>query len=126
MDASSDEAEEVAQDSGKLDQLADKSGKKMRSIKGRKQNFSNFFSHLLTFQRLLKAYARKQYPNLPWKSLLAIVGSLLYFLNPLDFIPDFIPGIGLLDDMTLLAWVYKSLDSDIARFEEWEYENQLT
>lgn len=125
MVSQSDEAEDIAKDPGKMNNLADRSQRKMHSVKDRKNNFTNFFPQLLTFQRMLKAYSRREYPHLPWKSLLSIVGAILYFVNPLDLIPDFIPGIGLIDDITVLAWAYKALGSDVERFEEWEYEKQL-
>ena len=31
------------------------------------------------------------------------VGTLLYVLSPIDFIPDFIPVVGYLDDAAMLA-----------------------
>lgn len=34
-----------------------------------------------------------------------IGGALLYFLAPVDMVPDFIPGAGLLDDLTILSLV---------------------
>ena len=123
MESSSDKAEDIAQDPEEMDELVGQSKKKMQSVKGRKQNFSNFFQQLITFQRMLKAYSKNEYRNLPWRSLLSIIGAILYFLNPFDIIPDFIPGIGLIDDITLLGWVYKSLTSDVERFEDWEYKN---
>ncbi len=125
MQGSSDEAEEIARDNGKLDKLVNKSSKKMHNVKERKPSIMNFFSQIITFQRMMKAYSRKEYPHLPWKSLLSIVGAILYFLNPLDLVPDFIPGIGFIDDIALIGWVYKSLDADVQRFEEWEHENKL-
>lgn len=124
MESYSGETEDIAKDPEEINGLVNKSNRKANSVKDRKHNFKNFFQHLFTFQRMLKAYSRKEYPHIPWKSVLAIIGSLLYFLNPLDIIPDFIPGIGLIDDITLFAWAYKSLEADVTRFEEWEYENQ--
>ena len=121
---SSGEAENVARDPEEVESLVDKSSRKMHKVKDSKHNFKSFFPQLLTFQRMLKAYSRREYPHLPWKSLLSIIGAILYFLNPLDLIPDFIPGIGLIDDITVLAWAYKSLGTDVSRFEEWEYENR--
>ncbi len=123
--ASSGEAENIARDPEEMDNLVDKSRRKMHKVKNKKISFKTFIPQLLTFQRMLKAYSRKEYPHVPWKSLLSIIGAILYFLNPLDLIPDFIPGIGLLDDITVLAWAYKSLGTDVARFEEWEQTNRL-
>jgi uncharacterized membrane protein YkvA (DUF1232 family) len=35
-----------------------------------------------------------------------LIGSLLYLVLPIDVIPDFIPGAGLLDDVTVLTYVW--------------------
>lgn len=123
MEASSEKAENIAQDPKEMDQLVGKSKQKMKGIKSDKLNFGNFFKQLFTFQRMLKAFSRGAYPNLPWRSLLSIIGAVLYFINPLDIIPDFIPGIGLIDDITLLGWVYKSISNDVGNFMEWEHQH---
>lgn len=36
---------------------------------------------------------------------LAALFWLIYFLSPIDLIPDFIPGIGRLDDLILLLLI---------------------
>jgi uncharacterized membrane protein YkvA (DUF1232 family) len=43
----------------------------------------------------------------------------MYFLSPLDAIPDWIPGIGMLDDIAVLAWVMKSLEAELDAFRAW-------
>ncbi len=44
-----------------------------------------------------------------------IIGALLYFISPADFIPDVIPGIGYIDDIAIILMVYnrvkRALDS---------------
>ncbi|MBQ2379311.1 MAG: DUF1232 domain-containing protein, partial [Akkermansia sp.] len=39
------------------------------------------------------------------RNILLLGGALIYFLSPIDFIFDFIPGIGLLDDLGVLTMV---------------------
>lgn len=70
--------------------------------------------------RLVKAYASGQYRAIPWKSLVSIVAVLLYFVNPIDLIPDFLPLIGLADDVALTVWLFNSVSRDLAAFESWE------
>jgi len=56
------------------------------------------------------------------RSLVIGLLALGYFLNPIDLIPDFIPVLGLLDDVAL-AWVVGMLLSkELERFAKWEEE----
>lgn len=70
--------------------------------------------------RLIKAYALGQYREVPWKTLLLIVAAVIYFVNPLDLVPDIIPLTGLTDDFAVLIWVYNSVSNEIQKFLEWE------
>ena len=47
---------------------------------------------------------------------LAIAGALAYVVMPIDVIPDFIPGIGFIDDIFIVGMVIKSLSDEIQRF----------
>ena len=39
---------------------------------------------------------------MPWYARAVVLGSVAYALSPIDLIPDFIPVLGLLDDLILL------------------------
>jgi uncharacterized membrane protein YkvA (DUF1232 family) len=41
--------------------------------------------------------------HLPLSSKAIAIGALLYFINPIDLIPDHIPVIGYMDDLAVLA-----------------------
>jgi uncharacterized membrane protein YkvA (DUF1232 family) len=75
---------------------------------------------LLTLTRLLRAWARREYTAVPWKTIAAVAAALIYFVNPFDLIPDFIPTFGLIDDATLVGLVVASIVEDLAQFREWE------
>ena len=47
---------------------------------------------------------------------LAIAGALAYVVLPIDVIPDFIPGIGFIDDMFVIGMVMKSISDEIERY----------
>jgi len=70
--------------------------------------------------RLLSAWAHGHYRVVPWRTLLFAIAGILYFLDPLDLIPDPIPLVGYLDDAGVLALVVKAIQKDIDRFLEWE------
>ena len=70
--------------------------------------------------RLIKAYALGQYREVPWKTILLIVAAIIYFVNPLDLVPDIIPLSGLTDDFAVLVWVYNTVSNEIEKFLVWE------
>lgn len=75
---------------------------------------------LFVFGRLLKAYVKGHYRDIPFKSMLYITGVLIYFVTPMDLIPDFIPISGYLDDATLILWLYNHLSVELQHFIDWE------
>jgi hypothetical protein len=51
--------------------------------------------YLQALLRLLGAYTRREYTDIPWGSILLVAGAILYFVMPVDLIPDLIPVGGL-------------------------------
>lgn len=74
--------------------------------------------HLMV--RFIKAYATGAYRDVAGKSMATIVGVLVYFVSPLDLIPDVLPILGIADDVALVVWMFNVLEKEITRFSEWE------
>lgn len=79
-----------------------------------------------TLLRLVQAWARGEYRAIPWRSLLYGVAALVYFVNPADLIPDVVVGLGLVDDVAVVAAVARMLQSDLERFRLWESTQKST
>jgi uncharacterized membrane protein YkvA (DUF1232 family) len=47
-------------------------------------------------------YLAARHPRTPWYAKALVVAIVAYALSPIDLIPDFIPVLGLLDDIVLL------------------------
>lgn len=75
---------------------------------------------LQTMFRLIRASMAGEYTGVPGTTIAAAVAVLIYFLSPIDLIPDFIPVLGLLDDVALVAWFSTTLKGEIDKFQEWE------
>jgi uncharacterized membrane protein YkvA (DUF1232 family) len=95
-------------------------GIKLRDVNWRDVKSPELKEKLSTIGRLIKAYALGQYRSIPWKSLLLITGAVLYFIMPLDLIPDVIPGLGFTDDFGILVAIYQSLKDELDKFITWE------
>jgi uncharacterized membrane protein YkvA (DUF1232 family) len=76
--------------------------------------------------RLIKLSASGEYTGVPSTTVVAAVAVLIYFLSPIDLIPDFIPVVGLLDDMALVAWFSTSIKHELDKFHEWEATKNAT
>ncbi|WP_206512968.1 YkvA family protein [Larkinella soli] len=70
--------------------------------------------------RMVRAYAKGEYRSLPSKTLVRLVAVLIYFVSPLDFLPDVLPVLGLTDDIALILWLVSSIGDDIEKFSQWE------
>ncbi len=69
---------------------------------------------------MLKDVKNGIYPQVPWFTIATVVMALLYILNPLDIIPDFIPGLGYIDDMAVLSLGIGWIESDLHRYLDWK------
>lgn len=84
------------------------------------KNIGLFREQLGIVTRLLKAYASGEYRQLPWKTLIRVIAVLIYFVSPIDILPDFLPIIGLTDDIALMLWLFSGMTDDLDRFRQWE------
>ena len=76
--------------------------------------------------RLIKLSISGEYTELPSTTVVGAVAVLIYFISPIDLIPDFIPVLGLLDDMALLAWFSTSIKHELDKFHAWEQAKAAT
>lgn len=73
-----------------------------------------------TLTNLVKAWMRREYREVPWSTLLLTAGALVYFVNPMDAIPDILPATGLIDDAGVIGFVLASVKNDIEKFRKWQ------
>lgn len=71
------------------------------------------------FFAMLRDFVTKKYPYLPLRVCIVVAGALAYLLSPLDFLPDFLPALGLLDDAALIALCVKFAAQDIDDYKAW-------
>ncbi len=74
---------------------------------------------LKTLLDLAWSWASGAYKDVDKGNLVLIVGAVIYFLTPFDLVPDFLAGIGLLDDASVIAWVVGAISTELAKFEAW-------
>ena len=76
----------------------------------------------LLLVKLAKDAITGRYRGLKKRNLLLIVAGLMYLVNPMDILPDFLFAIGFADDVAVLMYVFKKLDYEIKAYEAWRDE----
>jgi uncharacterized membrane protein YkvA (DUF1232 family) len=78
-----------------------------------------FLKDILLLREMLNAWFKGEYKDIPKKTIVLIVTALIYFISPIDLIPDWLPG-GFIDDAALVTWVMQSINSEIQKFKVWK------
>ena len=111
-------AEQYAKDPKKLGKLFEEAAKK--STQTSRGPFGEMWAYLQAMIRLIRAYATGDYRDISFQSLAIIVLAIVYFVSPIDMVPDWIPFIGLLDDALVVSWAVKQVKDELDAFMAWE------
>ena len=112
-------AQEYLSDPDKLGQLARKATAKAAAL-GQDGPLTKIWDDLIVMFRLVGHLRSGTYTRFPVRSCVLVVAGLLHFVWPLDLVPDAIPLVGWLDDVTLLAFIIRSIRFDLVAFKNWE------
>ncbi len=116
-------AQEALHDPVKLHKILNAAVDKILTLRKENKEFDRLMMKVGASIRMVKAYKQNRYTQMPWRSMVLIIGGLVYFVMPLDLIPDFLPIVGFLDDATIMIWIFSALRKDIEAFEDWEKNN---
>ena len=93
---------------------------KLQNINSRNKQINELMEHVQLFLRMIKRSLAGEYSAFSHKTLLSLVFGLLYFVTPMDVVPDFIPLFGFSDDLSIVYFIIKNFKSDIEAFKVWE------
>ena len=72
---------------------------------------------------MIRAYAKKQYTDVSIATILLSIAALIYVVNPMDIVPDFMIGIGQLDDAAVIILVLQMIQMDLNKYKKWQEAN---
>ena len=120
LETYSEEAKSTIEDENKFERFVQRLENKLELIPG----IGKYLSDIACMVSLVRSYIKKEYTDIPLGTIISIVSTLLYIISPIDLIPDAIPGVGYLDDITLLILVSKKLiHSDVEEYKKWRVDS---
>jgi uncharacterized membrane protein YkvA (DUF1232 family) len=105
-------------DPERLRDLVSEAAKKAASMP--RDAFKETWAYFQTMLRLVRAYYRGEYRDVPMTTLVIIIAAIIYVVNPFDMIPDWVPALGLLDDAFVLALAVRRTRNALDEFMVWE------
>ena len=109
-----EEAQEMLKDEDKMERFLQRLEKKLRVI----PLAGNTLSDVPVMASLLRSFVKKEYTDIPIGTITAVVSALVYFVSPIDLIPDLLPG-GYIDDAAVIGACLKLINSDVEDYIKW-------
>ena len=114
-------AEDLLKDDTRTEMFLEKIEKKIKWIPFLAQEFKN----IQTMVNMVRSYLKGNYTKIPKRTILAIVSALIYFLSPIDVVPDWIPLLGQIDDAIVIATCWNLVNKDVEDYRQWKIESRL-
>jgi uncharacterized membrane protein YkvA (DUF1232 family) len=111
-------AKTYLEDASRLNGLFDEAVTELASMP--RNEFAETWPYFCAMLRLVRAYADAGYRDISASTLVVIVAAVIYVVDPLDMIPDAVPGLGFLDDATVVALAIKRSRDALDQFMAWE------
>jgi len=109
-------AAKIVRDPKELRRLVEEAIRKMGS---RKDIAGEILDNLRSSCRLISAWASGAYRDVSLETVILLIAAVIYFLMPIDAIPDVIPVVGFMDDIAVIGFVIASVRGEIEKFRQW-------
>ena len=85
---------------------------------GNKKNLSRVKEELMLLYHFVGDVCGGKYKDYDVSSVILILAALIYLVSPADIIPDFIPLAGLIDDASIVAWVFNEVKEELDKYKQ--------
>ena len=111
-------AEAIVNEQGRLYDLLQKATQKMERV-GRR-TFGDTWDEVALLIELIQRWSTSEYKDVSKKTIVALVGAVIYLVTPFDAVPDFLLGWGYLDDLVILKFVIGQVRTELDKFRRWK------
>ncbi len=111
----SEKAGAISLDNSKLKDLISKT---LKVLEGNKE-LNSIITDIKLLVQLTKDWMSGKYKEISKGSVIMVIISFLYLINPIDIIPDFLVG-GFLDDAAVFTYILKKISAELETYKEWK------
>lgn len=115
LDRGISEAQQLIQDSSKVDEVLMQLEQKLKEVPA----IGKTLASVPLMISMIKAWITKEYTEVSPKVIACLVGAILYVVKKKDLIPDNIPIIGIADDLAVMGLALKMCKPELNAFSEW-------
>ena len=119
LNENKEKAKAFLDDDEKMENLFQEFEKKLRLI----PKIGKRASDVAVLLSMLRAYIKKQYTDVSIATILAAVAGLIYVVNPMDIVPEYILGVGVLDDAAIVGIILQAMHMDLNKYKQWQKAN---
>lgn len=112
-------ATDYIKDHGKLGKLLNLALRKGVSS----EKLKDVWGNIQLFINCVRDWMSGEYREIPKSTIIIVVAALLYLVSPFDLVSDFIPLTGLVDDVTIIGFVFKQVSEDLEKYKIWKKEH---
>ncbi|MFC4402626.1 YkvA family protein [Gracilibacillus xinjiangensis] len=110
-------AKEYLENKTKSEALLKEATEKANNKSGR---LEEVWDRLQLLFEVFRAWIKGDYVEIPKGSIIMIIATVIYFVTPIDLVPDFLLGLGFLDDAAVIGFTLKQISNDLDKFKEWK------
>jgi uncharacterized membrane protein YkvA (DUF1232 family) len=112
------QVEALSRQEEKVRELLGNVGNKISQV-GKNQYVNKLIEPISVFIRMIKFHFSGRY-KLSGGTLGLILLGLVYFVSPVDIIPDFLGFFGFADDFSVILAIYAKVKEEVGDFLDWE------
>ena len=113
-----EEAMQLLKEKDKLEVYLLKAEEKLKNMESVDVGFEN----VPILLSMIRAYVKKEYTDVPLMTIVGILAAIIYYVAPHDLIPDYIPYVGKVDDVLVMAFIMNLVAADVQIYRDWREE----
>lgn len=113
-------ANSISMDDEKIKELIEEAKKKMEN----NQIFADVADDVKESIEMVMAWKDGEYTELSKNTVLLIVGGLIYIVNPLGIVPQFLKRLPL-GEVLVIVYILKKIKEELNQYRVWKEENKI-